>query len=239
MEKRVERIINLLLLLWLLDRKDQQYLELQQEMLLLENDAVAELQGSGVSYFRQYYRTVFTASVLTVARSLMFGQLPPGMQTTGSRTEDAVRLRSFLSRSLVTVSSRTGGVFRYDPLYYLKLVAHTAAGEARKNAVLQEVSQQGIEYVRISPNPSTIGDYCDHYRGRVFSVSGQSQDFPPLSVCPNGGPPFHPWCHHYLIPIEDPKKYIGQDPLTSQWIDLAQRGASPAEYQKVWKSSRS
>jgi len=37
-------------------------------------------------------------------------------------------------------------------------------------------------------------DWCRFYEGKVFSISGASKDYPPLSEAPNGGTPFHPRC---------------------------------------------
>ena len=42
------------------------------------------------------------------------------------------------------------------------------------------------------------------YEGRVFSVSGGSDTYPPLATLPNGGPPFHPNCRHNLAPFVEP-----------------------------------
>jgi len=45
------------------------------------------------------------------------------------------------------------------------------------------------------------GDWCDFYVNKVFSRSGRSGEYPPLSSIPNGGPPFHPNCTHSLAPF--------------------------------------
>jgi hypothetical protein len=44
-------------------------------------------------------------------------------------------------------------------------------------------------------------DGCGFYEGRVYSITGTSEKYPPLSSLPNGGPPFHPNCIHGAAPF--------------------------------------
>ena len=60
-------------------------------------------------------------------------------------------------------------------------------------------------------------------KGKVFSITGKSKEYPSLSEAPNGGTPFHPRCKHREAPFvekfEDeetisygkdvPEKYLG------------------------------
>jgi hypothetical protein len=43
--------------------------------------------------------------------------------------------------------------------------------------------------------------FCTAYVGKVFSLSGNDPDFPPLDSVPGGGPPFHPNCSKSTAPF--------------------------------------
>ena len=41
---------------------------------------------------------------------------------------------------------------------------------------------------------------CSKIVGKVYSISGKSDQYPPLASLPNGGPPFHAKCRHVISP---------------------------------------
>jgi len=149
-----------------------------------------------------------------------------------TQLQDGVRKR------LVSVLGSNGRLFRFDLEYYESLVAQQKEGEMQKAISISAARAKGTDLVRVSTNASTIGDYCDLYRGKVFSISGTDPDFPPLSLAPNGGTPFHPWCHHTLSPFDDSgitdkeRQELADIPETFRELGLQQ--ASPAQFMKAW-----
>ncbi len=103
----------------------------------------------------------------------------------------------------VTVIGKGGKIFRYPLDYYAAMVAHNAKFQAQSLTVINRALEVGHDLVQISPQPSLHGDWCDAYRGRVFSISGATPGFATLDQLPNSGAPFHPWCRH-TMQIFDP-----------------------------------
>lgn len=135
----------------------------------------------------------------------------------------------------VEIIGSDGRIYRYDPDYYLDLAATMAIGVAATAAVLIHANNTGNDLVQISPNPSTIGDFCDAYRGKVFSVSGTHPFYYPLSWVPNGGPPMHIWCRHYLLPYEGPNLEELRN-VPGDILEVGRSGAGTNEIQKLWLS---
>lgn len=113
-------------------------------------------------------------------------------------------LRGTFDDGVVSVIGKGGRKFVFPLDYYAGMVAHSTKRQARSVAVLTRAQEADHDLVRVSSNPSKTGDWCDAYRGRVFSISGAHPVYPSLASVPNGGPPFHPWCRHSLgIFVED------------------------------------
>lgn len=106
---------------------------------------------------------------------------------------------------VVSILGRDGRRYHYSLNYYVSLVAHQIMRQTASAAVIQRAEEQEQDLVMVSPNPSTLPYcYCNIYAGKVFSISGTSDRYPPLGLTPNSGPPFHPWCRHTIsIFIED------------------------------------
>lgn len=124
--------------------------------------------------------------------------LAAGESREGIRRRIGQTLRKQYRDGIVAITGSNGRTYRYSLDYYASLVGHQTQRQAMTLAVLMRAQENGFDLVRVSPNPSTVGDYCDAYRGRVFSISGSDARFPPLALTPNGGPPFHPWCKHSI-----------------------------------------
>lgn len=130
-----------------------------------------------------------------------FDQLGNRRQAIRSMTETySDGSREVLTKTLVSLPS-SGRIKTFPLSYYGSMVADNAVIITQADAALAAAKYHDTDLVQISPNPSTIGDYCDAYRGKIFSISGKDTRFIPLSSLPNGGPPFHPWCHHTMKPV--------------------------------------
>jgi len=103
----------------------------------------------------------------------------------------------------VTVIGKNGKPFSYPLPYYAAMVAHNAKFQVQSLTAINRALEVGHDLVQISPQPSLHGDWCDAYRGKVFSISGATPGFATLDQLPNNGAPFHPWCRH-TMQIYDP-----------------------------------
>lgn len=127
----------------------------------------------------------------------------------------------------------------YQAHKYIALAEKTAEAYADRDLILLAMRESEQDLVIVSPEPSAIGDYCDAYAGKVFSVSGTSDFFPALSDTPNSGPPFHPWCSHTLLPYLGPTMALNPEERESLLVDeeylLKDEDDSPARILKSWR----
>lgn len=77
--------------------------------------------------------------------------------------------------------------------HYAKMAANSTAAEAHTVATLNRLAENGFDLVKVSKHPHK-NDICSKYEGRVFSISGTSDKYPPLKEAP----PYHPFCKHVL-----------------------------------------
>jgi hypothetical protein len=94
---------------------------------------------------------------------------------------------------------------RMDIGKYATLVAHYQVRQAVVEATKDRLTEQGemfgdpdlFDLVTVVGPIS--GDLCDFFVGKIFSISGRSDEFPALGSIP--GPPFHPNCTHTIAPF--------------------------------------
>lgn len=139
----------------------------------------------------------FPELALQVRQEVAIG-LAAGESTFAIRREIASRLQDVFTDGLVTLSASNGRQMSFPLDYYAAMVASATKRQARTVAMLQRAAEGSMDLVRVSTNPSKGGDWCDAYRGRVYSISGTSDTYPPMASLPNGGPPFHPFCKHSI-----------------------------------------
>ncbi len=88
---------------------------------------------------------------------------------------------------------------RWDLLNYSEMLTRTKVLEATNVGTENRLTQNGMDLVLISSHHAD--DWCRFYENRVFSISGKSSEYPPLSQVPNGGCPMHPRCKHSETPF--------------------------------------
>jgi len=99
----------------------------------------------------------------------------------------------------VMITDKNGDPMNFDVGTYAKLVANTKTREAVCQARHDRLQERGIDLVRVVGRVSKT--FCTFYLGKVFSISGTSTKYPPLSGLPSGGPPFHPNCSKSTAPF--------------------------------------
>lgn len=161
-----------------------------------------------------------------------------GFKVSSKLTGDELQrsLRSQLRDGFIQVLGRNGRIVRYSYDYYTSLQAFTVRQHLIREITINRTVEAGYDLVQISGNPSTVGDFCDLYRGKVFSISGTHTFYSPLAETPNGGPPFHPWCRHTAAPFmeDDLDEVLRNIPETMR--DLGRhRGVGTAAFQKAYE----
>ncbi|MCP4898819.1 MAG: hypothetical protein GY906_17755, partial [bacterium] len=90
----------------------------------------------------------------------------------------------------------------YRPDKYAEMLARTKTREAQTAGTVNRVLEAGHDLIMITAHGAKDG--CGFYEGKVFSITGESEKYPPMSSLPNGGTPFHPNCKHGTAPyVED------------------------------------
>ena len=92
---------------------------------------------------------------------------------------------------MITINGRN-----YTPDYYSRLVARSRYSEAANQANVNTALQYGLDLVQVSVHSGSC-PICNPYQGKIYSISGNDPDFPPLET----RPPYHPNCRHQLLPI--------------------------------------
>jgi hypothetical protein len=131
-------------------------------------------------------------------QSIVAKGIATGQSQAKLRMAIADKIRKQFSDGIVSIIASNGRQMRFSLDYYAGMVAHQSERQAMSLATITRAQQNGMDLVKVSENPSTINDYCNAYRGKVYSISGTSQTYPALATCPRGGPPFHVWCKHSL-----------------------------------------
>lgn len=119
---------------------------------------------------------------------------------TGSTVKEAQKLmvQRFADKGVSTITYRNGRVVQMD--VYARLVARTTTAEATNKGAMNAVMDLGYDLVKMSQNLTTC-EICAVYEGRVYSISGDSKDYPPLSEAFSSGyNNIHPSCTHRLLP---------------------------------------
>lgn len=134
----------------------------------------------------------------------------------------------------VTIVGKSGLPITFDTKYYASMVARTKTRQATVAARHGRLQDLGIDLVSIVGLVSK--NFCTAYLGQVFSLSGKSDKYPPLSSLPSGGPPFHPNCSKSTRPFIEDLASGKQLDLADGLDDADQMlGISPAEAQRRFK----
>lgn len=110
----------------------------------------------------------------------------------------------------------------WDLKFYCDTLVRTKTAELVSRGTESQLLSQGLDLVKIV-GPTEVVDWCGEYRGKVFSITGNSIEFPPLSETPSGGTPFHPNCKDReapFVPHFHSKEEIEAAKIDAKWIGL-------------------
>lgn len=121
---------------------------------------------------------------------------------TGSTVKESKRMLRdrLLNEGILNVPDKNG---RDIPLeVYSTMVARTTIREATNRAAIDAVIDVDGDLVRCSQHFTTC-PVCAVYEDRVYSISGESAEYPPLNQVPgfkDGFSTIHPNCGHVFVP---------------------------------------
>lgn len=156
---------------------------------------VDSLDSARTTVGRQVFDTFRQAGLRSTSLGLLGAQ--------GSGRKVSADLVARLKRNGIKAFVDKRGT-KWDLEVYANMVARTTTREAVVQAQIQRMAEQNIEFARVSmaSRPCPI---CSQWQGVLVSLGGKGAtlDGEPASTLdsmPNGGPPFHPNCRHYLVP---------------------------------------
>lgn len=100
-------------------------------------------------------------------------------------------------RGIQSIVDKNGRAIELD--VYASMVSRTTTREATNTGAIQAVTDNGGDLVKMSQHFSSC-PVCSVYEGRVYSISGDSTEYPPLSVAFKGYNSIHPNCTHVVMP---------------------------------------
>ncbi|HET8575225.1 MAG TPA: phage minor capsid protein [Candidatus Paceibacterota bacterium] len=81
---------------------------------------------------------------------------------------------------------------KWELTRYADMLAHTHIMKAANDATVNRAGDFNIDIVEITSHGAT--DMCGQYEGKIFSLSGNSENYPTGAL-----PPYHPNCRHSII----------------------------------------
>lgn len=102
-------------------------------------------------------------------------------------------VEEFKDRGFTVLIDRGGN--QWSLQRYSEMLTRTHLLKSNNEGVVNRASDFGVDIVEIS-NIKSRCDECGWYEGRIFSISGKSKNYPPLS---GNEPPYHPNCRHTLL----------------------------------------
>jgi hypothetical protein len=130
-------------------------------------------------------------------------QIAEGYLEGGSVKSSKIKLRDeLLKKALdgktITIINKNGEQEQWNVDTYAELVARTKIMEASSQSVLDTAHYLNEDLVQWSAH-NTLCEICAPYEGRIFSISGDSEDFPELEATPPDDT--HPNCAHVLTVV--------------------------------------
>ena len=138
-------------------------------------------------------------------------------------------LQKAVDGKYVTVIDKNGSVRSYDVKYYAEMVTRTQLRNAQTNAVVNIATELESDLIQVSSH-NTLTPYDATFEGKIFSISGNDKDFPPVEDLP----PFHVNCFKKgtLVLTENGIKNIEDIDINDKCLSLNIENKS-IEYIKV------
>lgn len=155
----------------------------------LISDAYLDFGNAMTGYVKGAERMMNDALKRQIRSNIAQGRLE------GSSIPEIKRtVRDSLKDSGFTVLIDRGGA-KWSLANYSEMLARTHIIKANTEGVVNRAGDYGIDIVEVSSN-GAIDLACSSEEGKLYSVSGNSKNYPPLD---GHEPPYHPNCRHTLL----------------------------------------
>lgn len=172
---------------------------------------------------------------------------------TGSTVREAKKLllEKLDQKGITAIRDSRGREIKMD--VYAKMVARTTTREATNRSAIDAVLNVGEDLVQCTTLNTTC-PVCSVYQGRVYSISGNNKDYPPLEIVPgfkDGYSTIHPNCGHNMVPYfpryddeaEETKKFSNRpfepdkkaEKKVKSYADVQKKNAERAKDRKEWE----
>lgn len=148
----------------------------------------------GYTYVSQLFRK--TQQQLIKDEKILRDAIAEGIVETGSIPGITDKVLIELKKELTDSQTIKAGSRRYDADYYAELVARTQSRDAQSTAVVNTAVSLESDLVQVSSHNTTT-KICMEFEGKIYSISGNDKQFPPLTDTPA----FHPNCLHSISVI--------------------------------------
>ena len=201
------------------------------------------------SVFEKAMKESFEATRLPVIRSVSDKIQEIGFLATDSsyRSADPLTRRQlsqqimdrFVKEGVTGISRRDGTTMRIDT--YSEMLARSQTLNAAREANINRIQERGNDLVLISVH-YPCSDLCENYQGRIFSISGESEEYPALDDATEPseeGHLFHWNCRHTMSPYTEGlttvPKQTETDARNQEMYEAEQRQRAIERNIREWK----
>lgn len=146
-----------------------------------------------VDVFIQSLRNRLTSAESTVASNLRDAVRRITLASAARALEESERLHPTLPDMLAPTGYTDRSGSKWSLGRYAGMVIRTVAHETLSEGTLAAMRSHGYDLVKVSSEKSHT-PACESFDGKVFSLSPDNPDYPPLKSLP----PFHPDCNHFI-----------------------------------------
>jgi hypothetical protein len=186
------------------------------------NDAVQGLKSLGQDVGLNPMVSSIHQGAIDAIVSSCYGDLHDANNFVGRRIQDVIRqagidavanklatgqtvqeckkniINSLVNEGINGIKDKRGRNISLDA--YASTVARSTTREATNTATQNQLTELGYDLVKMSSHATTC-PICSIYQGRVYSISGKTPGYPPLSIAFSGGyANIHPNCRHVIFP---------------------------------------
>lgn len=118
---------------------------------------------------------------------------------TGSTVKEAQTklVKRLADKGVANIVDKRGRAIRLES--YAEMIARTTTAEATNRGAINAVTDLGEDLVRMTWHNASC-PICAVLEGRIYSISGDSKEYPPLSeALPDGRSTPHPNCRHRFV----------------------------------------
>jgi len=169
-----------------------------QAVAIMIDDVAVDLISANESMGRVFNRFIRQTQQTILQDAQISQTIAQGLATGDTRRQVSSSILKSLqakmdNQQFISINGRN-----YRPDKYAELLARTRTREATTQGTINTALRYGIDLVQWDAH-AEICEYCAQFAGRVYSISGQDDQFPQLTE----QPPLHPNCRCNLEPVTE------------------------------------